>query len=242
MAFQDDLARHAEAVKNRIPMAPTPWLDVDLPSRSQGAILSLLLASTLLLACTPAPAAPDAGPPAGTCLPGSTAADCDLCTFGAEQCERACPTDCGTTWPLSPACTEVCSGKPCCACGPMQGNEFWWQPKTVSCATACTNIVADWKAAVAADAITACATDADCSAAGGPRQYCDCSPALHGCGMPVNRDAYARSPAPALEAAFFACHQAGGICDCGPVRVACVQGRCVETKVESCFGPRDGGS
>jgi hypothetical protein len=186
----------------------------------------------------------DAGEPSGSCLPGATQSDCQLCGPDlSSTCQRACPkVDC-SVYPVPAGCAAVCSGATCCECQRSFGNEYFWRSPLlpIACGTACSGMVSTWTGYLADPGLTACTTATDCIVVGGP-SYCDCGPSLGGCGRAVNAAAYRASPAATLESQFrSSCSQGFNACDCGPGFPDCVDGTCTVTRWGCCMCAPDAG-
>jgi hypothetical protein len=177
----------------------------------------------------------------GSCLPGATQSDCDLCGSNVPSaCEVACPTvDC-SVYPVPAACAAVCSGATCCECQMSFGNEYFWRQSLgpPQCGTACSDMVSKWTGYMADPALTACATASDCVVVGSTPTYCDCGKSVGGCGRAANAAAYRASPAATLEIQYrSSCTQGFDACDCGPGYLDCVNGTCTVTRWGCCMCP-----
>jgi len=182
----------------------------------------------------------DSGEPTGSCLPGATQSDCQLCGPDLSgTCQRACPkVDC-SVYPVPAACAEVCAGATCCECQPSFGNEYFWREPQVppQCGTACSDMVSKWTGYLADPGLTACTIASDCIVVGGPHG-CECGRSLSGCGRAANATAYRASPAATLETQYRgSCTQGFDACDCGPGYPDCVNGTCTVTSWGCCMCP-----
>jgi len=189
---------------------------------------------------------PDGGEATGSCLPGATQSDCQLCGPDLSgTCQRACPTvDC-SVYPVPAECAAVCSGATCCECQLSFGNEHFWRSPQVppQCGTACSDIVSKWTGYMADPGLTACTIASDCIVVGSTPSYCDCGKSVAGCGRAANATAYSASPAATLETQYRgSCTQGFDACDCGPGYPDCVNGTCTLTRWGCCMClPADAG-
>jgi hypothetical protein len=178
----------------------------------------------------------DAGAPDGTCLVGSSAADCTKCgNPDPRHCAAACTGE-PVRWPTPVEYQAACATGECSFC------QFdSWVTGFVHCETQCEALAREWGAIVASAPVQACQRREDCSVVETPYS-CDCHPAIGGCGKPVNLSAYQSSAAPALAMTFNASCQQPGICDCGaPHGIDCVDGRCTVAGIGGCFALPDAG-
>jgi hypothetical protein len=189
----------------------------------------------------PGPEAPDRRP---GCPPGATDEDCQLCQYGGETCQRACPkVDC-SPFPVPAACASFCGKNDCCECRRREiGNEYWWRPPDhpIACGTFCSGARAAWQELMRDPRMKACQVDQDCSQAGGPNPpSCDCRPAIGGCFQAVNSAAYQSLGAAALEQQYLASCPDQRICDCAPGLPGCVNGTCEMKQMFCCLCPDAG--
>jgi hypothetical protein len=179
-------------------------------------------------------------PDGGSCPPGATAADCQLCGPDLSgTCQRACPkVDC-SVYPVPAECAAVCAGATCCECQLSFGNEYFWRSPLgpPQCGTACSDIVSKWTGYMADSSLTACTIASDCIVVGGPSSSLGgCGSSMGGCGRGANAAAYRASPAATLESQFrSSCKQGFNACDCGGSFPECVGGTCtVGWRCSSC--------
>jgi hypothetical protein len=179
------------------------------------------------------------------CPAGATDDDCQLCEFGGETCQRACPKVNCDVYPPPAACTSFCGRDDCCECRLDVGTEYWWRrpDRPIKCGTQCEASRAAWQTLLKDPRMKACQVDADCVQAGGPSPAsCDCRPAIGGCYTPVNGGFYQSSGAAALEQQYLAtCGSQSRVCDCAPGVPGCENGACVMKKQFCCLCPPDAG-
>lgn len=184
----------------------------------------------------------DASEPAGTCLPGATAADCARCEYGLQNCTKACPkVDC-SAYPTPAECAGYCANEPCCQCVLFMGNEHWWrQPEERKCTTACEDLKQRYSALLATPAATACEVKEDCLLLF-PFSRCDGSASLgYVFNQPVNAKYYQDSGAKELERQFRENCQLETMYDGGPVTLICINKQCRVMHERGCLQRPDAG-